>query len=417
MVREGGDPYLSAAAMSSVTRKNLAAVAHAVLEQSRNDPPSALLMENLLRSAQGFGNTKALIALLERLASPVAGRFSSWQYAALAGWLDALEQRNSSLAQLSKEGGADLQRALKQLDKLFDAARALVADPHAARAEQVLALRLLGRGPDQHQEDVARLAAFLTPQTPDDLQAAVVTGLGQLRDPHVAQTLLQGWKGYGPKLRSQVLEVLFQREERVLELLAALERKHVLAAEIGAAQRQRLLEHRSTAVQKRAAKLFAGQVNADRQKVVEEYKSVLLLKGDVERGLQVFTKTCATCHRVGSVGHAVGPDLAMVRDKPPEWFLPAILDPNQAVEAKYLSYIAVTKGGAMLTGVLTNESGNSITLLGPENKPQVILRENLEELVSTGKSLMPEGLEKELKPQDVADLIAFLRSDRTQHRP
>jgi putative membrane-bound dehydrogenase-like protein len=417
MIREVGDPYLSAAAMSSVTRKNLAAVADAVLEKSRMEPPSALLMENLLRSAQGFGNTRVLIALLERVASPVAGRFSSWQYAALAGWLDALEQRDSSLAKLGKEGGADLQRALKQLAKIFDAARALLADPHAGRAEQVLALRLLGRGLDQQQEDVARLAVFLTPQTPDDLQAAVVAGLGELRDPRVAQTLLQGWKGYGPKLRSQVLEVLFRREEWVLQMLAALERKHILSAEIGVAQRQRLLEHRSAAVQKRAAKLFAGQVNADRQMVVEEYKSALVLKGDAKRGLQVFTKTCATCHRVGSVGHAVGPDLAMVRDKPPEWFLPAILDPNQAVEAKYVSYMAVTKSGAMLTGVLSNESGNSITLLGPENKPQVILRENLEELVSTGKSLMPEGLEKELKPQDVADLIAFLRSDRNSHHP
>ena len=63
-------------------------------------------------------------------------------------------------------------------------------------------------------------------------------------------------------------------------------------------------------------------------------------------------------------------------------------------------------------GVLANESGNSITLVGPEGKQHVILRTDLEELSSTGKSAMPEGLEKDLKPQDVADVIAFLRSSQ-----
>jgi putative heme-binding domain-containing protein len=62
-----------------------------------------------------------------------------------------------------------------------------------------------------------------------------------------------------------------------------------------------------------------------------------------------------------------------------------------------------------LTGVLAEEGGNSITLVGTSGERQVILRANLEELASTGKSAMPEGLEKELEPQDVADLIAYLR--------
>jgi hypothetical protein len=64
----------------------------------------------------------------------------------------------------------------------------------------------------------------------------------------------------------------------------------------------------------------------------------------------------------------------------------------------------------VLTGVLAEEGGNSITLVSPTGEGQVILRANLGELASTGKSAMPEGLEKELTPQDAADLIAHLRS-------
>src|SRR5207245_160755 len=141
------------------------------------------------------------------------------------------------------------------------------------------------------------------------------------------------------------------------------------------------------------------------------YQSVLKLKGDPAHGQQVFTKTCATCHRYRDVGQQVGPDLASVGDKSPPSLLTAVLDPNQAVEARYVSYLATTKNGLTFTGILASETGASITLIGTEGKPQTILRKDLDELTSTGKSLMPEGLEKELQPQDLADLIAFIRAD------
>ena len=160
----------------------------------------------------------------------------------------------------------------------------------------------------------------------------------------------------------------------------------------------------------RAGRLFTDLVNHDRDKVVTAYRTALDLKGDTNRGQRLFATHCATCHRLGTVGQVAGPDLASVRDKPAEWFLPAILDPSRAVESRYLSYVATRKDGRMFTGVLAEEAGNSITLAGANGERRVILRANLEELVSTGKSLMPDGFEKELKPQDVADLIAFLRS-------
>jgi putative heme-binding domain-containing protein len=144
--------------------------------------------------------------------------------------------------------------------------------------------------------------------------------------------------------------------------------------------------------------------------VVEAYRSALTLKGDAVRGVQVFTKTCASCHQFGGLGHAVGPDLASVGDKSPEGLLIAILDPNRAVETRYVNYVALTKNGLTLTGVLAGETGTSITLLGQEGKQQVILRNDLEELLGSDKSAMPEGVEKDLQPQDVADLLAYVRS-------
>ncbi|HEV3261576.1 MAG TPA: PVC-type heme-binding CxxCH protein [Gemmataceae bacterium] len=416
-VKVAGDRYLSAAVMSSVNRKNLEGVLLAALKDVEHGAPPAGLVENLLRLADALGEARATVTLLQAVTTPDKGTYASWQFAALASLLDGLGQRNSSLERLAKDGDDEVKAAVRRCAALFAAARAVVADQAAERTDQVQAIRLLGRGLDHREQDLRTLADLLVPQTPDDLQAAAVTALGLLRDPRVPERLLRGWKSHGPGLRSQVLGVLFGRTEWVKAVLDAVENKQVPAFEIDAGRRQLLLQHRDSDVRRRAARLFAGAVHPDRQKVIDDYRPVLTLKGDADRGLKVFTKNCSTCHRLGDVGHEVGPDLASVADKGSEYLLTNILDPNRAVEPQYISYVAETKNGLLLTGVLTAETGNSITLIGQDGKRQVILRTDLESLSSTGKSAMPEGLEKDIKHQDMADLIVYLRASRPAQRP
>src|SRR5262249_11956213 len=155
------------------------------------------------------------------------------------------------------------------------------------------------------------------------------------------------------------------------------------------------------ALRERAEKVLAGSLDRDREKVIERYRPALALTGDPKRGLQVFTKVCSVCHKVGEVGQGVGPDLAALNDKSGEYLLTNILDPNRAVEARYINYVAAAKNCVIRTGFLTSETGTSITLVGPDGKPQTILRADLEELASSGKSAMPEGLEKDIEPQDM----------------
>src|SRR5205823_14800493 len=125
--------------------------------------------------------------------------------------------------------------------------------------------------------------------------------------------------------------------------------------------RQRLLEHASPEIRRRAGQSFTDPVDPDRNKVVSAYGSAMRLQGNRARGQQVFARACAACHRLAGVGQPIGPDLATVRDKPPEWLLPALFDPNRAVDARYLGYVASTREGRVLAGVLAEEGGNSIT--------------------------------------------------------
>jgi putative membrane-bound dehydrogenase-like protein len=411
--REPNNRYLMAAVLSSVNRNNLGSMLSS--ETLASAPPA--IVENLLRMATALGDKHATIKILNEISKGFKNYYDDWQFNALASLLDALDQRGTSLARLQADADTDMRAALDDLGQVFIAARVCVRDEKEPVARKAAALRLLGRGLDHQQEDRKTLAGLLVPQTPDELQAAAVMTLGTLRDPAVTEVLLRGWKGYGPALRTRVLDLLLARDEWQAALLDALEKKQVLAQEVDAARRQRLLQHRTALVRERAAKLFAGAVDADRLKVVANYRPALALTGDTTHGRELFSKTCATCHQLAGLGHQVGPDLASVGDKSPEGLMIAILDPNRAVEARYVNYMAATKDGRTFTGLLAAETGNSITLVGPDGKQQVLLRSELEELSSSGKSVMPEGLEKDLKPQDIADLIAFVRSSSPALQP
>ncbi len=126
------------------------------------------------------------------------------------------------------------------------------------------------------------------------------------------------------------------------------------------------------------------------------------------RGAAVFAKKCAVCHKLGDIGKDVGPSLAAVTDKSPAALLVSILDPSRVMEAKYKNYIVRTKDGRSFTGILASETGNSITLTEQEGKQQTILRADLQDFRASEKLLMPDGLEKDLTPQDLADLMAFV---------
>jgi putative membrane-bound dehydrogenase-like protein len=406
----GGDHYLFAAAMSSLTKTNIKQVESAVLGGDANATPNVNLLATLLNQAVLLGNDRAFHSLLAAVAAPRDGRFSPWQLTVAGTLFDALDRRRLPLADLRKSTDKTLREALGNLDRLLDFARETAVDDGADPGVRIAAVRVLGRDDEQRDADIERLAALLSSQTPPELQSAAVQGLGRASDPRIAGLLLEPWRGYGPSRKSQVLDVLLSREAWIGKLLDALEEHEVSPADFDAARREKLIGHKAEAIRARAAKLLAVTASASRQEVIEQYRPAIAKEGDSEQGARLFAKNCTTCHKLGGQGHEVGPDLASLTDKSPEALLVAILDPNRAVEAKFVSYAATTASGKTVTGILADETGNSITLRGPERKDQTILRSELDELTSTSKSAMPEGFEKDLSPTNLRDLIAYLRA-------
>ncbi len=149
--------------------------------------------------------------------------------------------------------------------------------------------------------------------------------------------------------------------------------------------------------------------NPDREKVVKAYAGVAALTGDAARGHILYTAVCSACHRLKNEGNEIGPELSTIATKPTEQLIEAILDPNRAVEMRYLAQTVTLKDGKQLVGMIAEETANSITLK-LAGTTEVILRSNIAKIEAGTKSLMLDGLESILNPQQVADVLAWIRA-------
>ena len=347
-----------------------------------------------LRSSSGWRHPPQL----------AGGHFAPWQFAALAGLLDIVNRSGRPLEP----------KLLQALDGLAASVRQTAADNKAGIDERLAAVNLLGRDPARRDDDRERLVQLLRPQVPGALQRAAVTALARNADDRkVPEVLLAGWRGWSPELRNTILDALLSRRTWAAALLSSLEDRCTPAAEIDPAHRSRLLTQRDKTLRERAAAVFKPDTGP-RQDVVASYRAALTTIGNATAGAAVFKRICANCHRLGDVGTEVGADLSTLQDKSPEALLTAILDPNRAFEAKFSNFTVQTVDGRVLTGMIAAETATSVTLRRQEGQTDVLLRADIEEMATSGQSLMPEGLEKDLTPRDLADLIAFLGTAKPQ---
>ncbi len=181
----------------------------------------------------------------------------------------------------------------------------------------------------------------------------------------------------------------------------------IAPTEFSPIDRQRLLENKSAMIREAARALFVQQ--GSREEALKAFTGVSSLPGQPTKGAAVFNRTCAACHASHGLGHDVGPNLTEFRGKSVDDFLLAIVDPNAGINPNFIAYQIETTDGRSLSGIVRNETASGLTLLQAGGAKESLLRGGISEIRASSQSLMPEGLEQGLSPQDMADLIAWLR--------
>lgn len=405
------DEQILSAVTSSLRKENVGPFLEAAVRDSEVKLFHKIVLPRAVGQSIALRSTQALPQVIQFFTTKQDLGWQAWQFEGIAEILASVQRQGTTITELGDPQSA------KALNDLLAKTLELLKDEATPQDLRISILQVLGRDQAQHEVELSVLSELLKPQTDPELQSRVIETLGRMNLPQVPTILVRNWASHSPTRQTQILDLLLSRPKWTAELLTFVAEKQIGANQIDAVRRQRLLMHANADLRVRAEKLLAGATNPDRVKVLETYATAAKLTGDIERGRTLFTKTCATCHQLGAIGQAVGPDLAALANKSPQFLLQEILDPNRNVDSRFVQYTVVLTDGRIHTGLLATESANSITLKTAEGKAVDILRADLDEIASTGESLMPEGLERDLPPQSVADIMAFITHSPAPFKP
>jgi len=294
------------------------------------------------------------------------------------------------------------------LSKLLRRASVIVPDEHAAQAQRELSIGILGLDPSGGS--IPMVAKFLDPKQPEGIQVAAASALAGISNPQIGSIFIDHWREATSKVRDRMLPWYFSDKARVPVLLEAVKAGTVPAWSLGPAHTQQLLQSHDPAISSLAQSLLGEAAQSDRKAVYNRYLPALTMKGDVQKGRQVYVRVCSECHKLGDTGSEVGPDLRTVTTHYKEALMADILMPNLNIESGYEEYLVEGNDGQSITGILAKETPTTITLRRRKGEEDTVLRSSIKSMRSLSVSPMPEDLDKNVSVEQMADVIAYVKS-------
>jgi len=239
------------------------------------------------------------------------------------------------------------------------------------------------------------------------IQIAALSALDQLDRGALADEAINRWNTMSPRLRETAAALMVKRPARAKSLLEAIQTGKIRPSDLSGSQASALRQSPDKTVKELAAKLLIPPAGK-RADVVKSFATAIDLKGDTKHGHEIYQAKCASCHRIGTEGSPLGPDLQTVKNAGKEKLLTNILDPNREVAPNYTAYLIETREGDSQIGIIASESAATVTLRMANGIEAVLPRTTIKSMSSAGLSMMPEGLEEGMKPQDLADLLEFV---------
>jgi putative membrane-bound dehydrogenase-like protein len=294
-----------------------------------------------------------------------------------------------------------------------DALRRL-ADARTPDRERVELVEVLGEA--GKPDCVPAFLKLLAGGPGDALAQALIAGLQPYPDPQVLAAVVEHYPRLRGQARSRALGFLCGRPSSALELLKLVDAAKVDKKEIPLDQLAALREFNDPAIDALLQKHW-GKVGpatpGDKLAQIAAVKNMIGKhgKGDPVLGKPLFTKICATCHTLFDEGSKVGPELTGQDRKNLDLLLNHIIDPNAMIRPEYQAHKVRTTDGQVLTGLLVEQTAQTITLLDAQNNRTVIPQAKIEANAPSETSLMPEKLLDPLKDDEIRHLLAYLQSD------
>jgi putative membrane-bound dehydrogenase-like protein len=397
-VRHIDDSGMRLAVLSSAVphcRAILAAVGAADAETTGRTE----LLAGIVATAAASGDATLLAQAVAAVVPRSGATPDERTFRMLASLLGALHQK--------AEVSAHVQQSVRET---VDAARRIANDDARPVTLRTAAIELLAWG-DGSAEGIESLCRLVVDADP--VRTAAVSALRRRDNAQIAERLLAAWPRLSPSVRTQVTGLLLGREGWSAAMLQAVKQGRVRPNEIPLADQQRLLRSADDVVRLLAAGVFTARIPTKRDEVIARYRSVASLPGNASRGRELFAANCSACHAMGGVGHDVAPSLTTLHGKDVDYFVKNILDPSAIVEPRFVSYDVTLMDRRLVSGIIRSETAAALTIQSGGGSVETVPRSLVKEIRASKLSMMPEGFEEALAPQEMADVLAFLKQHST----
>jgi putative membrane-bound dehydrogenase-like protein len=284
-----------------------------------------------------------------------------------------------------------------------------MTDPEHPLSTRLRMIGLLGSRLFDEMQAMELLDKLLASGQPPEIRNAAIDTAFRLGADGVANKLITAWPGLFSDERSRVSATLMQRSTWLNTFMVALENNQIKPRDLDAATIQQLKTHEDAGIRDRATKLTGASQNVKRKEVADKYLKDFPQTADSERGGKMFKEHCATCHLGKDDSAALGAALTGLNHWTNVQWVNAVMDPNLAVEPRYLQYKVLTTEGQVFVGVIERRTANSVRIAAADGRRVEIENRDIETIRDSEVSMMPEGFEEKLQPQDLADIVAYLR--------
>jgi len=270
---------------------------------------------------------------------------------------------------------------------------------------------LLGAGLGEMEVEQTILSNLLSSRVPLKVQIAAVESMGRLQGGDRFELIVSKWPSLSQNVRNAVMSEFIRARSGPEAIVNALENKTINISDLTPAIRQQLQATGSQSNRSKASRILGEETSVDRNELISKYLTADIKVIDVNNGREMFKRLCTACHVPTEQGQMAGPNLANLTDRSSRALVEAILNPNRAVDPQYRSYSVLLENGEIRNGAIAEEIGDTITLVQADGKRVSISRREIDEIRNTGLSLMPEGMQAELTPQGMANVIEYIRSE------
>ncbi len=290
------------------------------------------------------------------------------------------------------------------------ALRARLADTKIEPQQRIDALTGLVKAKDPQLAPLLR--GLLQDPT---LRGPALRGLAASDDPATASTIVEVYDSLPPADRRNALATLCARASYAKVLLAAVADKRIAGRDLSADLVRQLKALGDKDLNASLDQVWGTvrELPADKAKLVEDYKRLLAAPtdppADVNLGRAMFAKTCQQCHTLFGVGGKVGPDLTGANRSDVGYLLSNVLDPSAVLAKEYVSSILAMDDGRVVTGIVKAQDDNSLTVQ-TQNEVLTLVRGEIDTIVQSDKSMMPDDLLRPLAPDEMRSLLAYLGS-------